>query len=283
MLKIGNFSRIANVSIRLLHHYDEIGLFHPAFIDPETGYRYYQTAQIKDLNKILALRDLGLSLDQIKLYIDNDLSPDELRGMLLLKKSQLHQTLNEELVRLRRVEFRLKQLESDEDEAVPNDVIIKAIPAQRYISMRNRALPTNQFGAFLELLVRGLAERNIALPGTVTVLEHSETFPEDTFDLEVGYTLPEQAQLPQSSIVLGGNTLALRELPAVQQMATLLHVGPWGSGLRSYRALGQWIEQHGFEIAGATREVYMELARGEGQNNVVEFQLPVIAAERHFA
>lgn len=282
MLKIGNFSRIANVSIRLLRYYDEIGLFQPIHIDSESGYRYYKTAQIKDLNKILALRDLGLSLEQIKLYLENDLSPDELRGMLLLKKSQLQQTLNEELIRLKRVEYRLNRLESDDD-PIPNDVVIKPIPAQPYVSMRNPRLPVDQFNAYITRLMEGIAGRTLNLPTTITVLEHSDSFPEHHYNLEVGFALPPNTQLPSKAITLNNNlALVPRELPAVKQMATVLHVGPWGTGMRSYLELGRWIEAHGFEIVGATREIYMEMARNDRDNNVVEYQLPIVASERKF-
>ena len=283
MLKIGTFSRIANVSIRLLHYYNEIGLFEPAHIDTESGYRFYKTAQIKDLNKIIALRDLGLTLEQIKIYVDNDLSTEALRGMLLLKKAQLRETVEDELLRLRRVEYRLKQIELEEDEAPINDVIIKPIPAQRYISVRDRKLPTDQFGVILHGVLDGLASKRIKQPGMLTILEHSETFPDDYFDLEVGFVVPENRKLPSNTLAINSEyTLALRELPEVRQMATLAHVGRWGTGVKSYRALGRWIEQHGFEIVGAIREVYMEVASNDVDNNVVEYQLPIKAMERTY-
>jgi DNA-binding transcriptional MerR regulator len=284
MLKIGTFSRIANVSIRLLHYYDELGLFKPAYIDPESGYRFYRTAQIKDLNKLLAVRDLGLSLEQIKEYVESDLSTEALRGMLMLKKSQLRQELEEELLRLRRVEYRLKQLEAAET-PLTNDVIIKPIEAQYIISVRDRHLPIAEFGAIIGTVFNGLTANNIKPPGLLTILEHSETFPDEYFDLEVGFAVPQDYQLPDKRNALAITTdyaITMRELPAVQQMATLVHIGPWGTGMRSYVALGRWIEQHGFEIAGATREVYMEVHHNAVDSNVVEFQLPIVSMERTF-
>jgi DNA-binding transcriptional MerR regulator len=67
MFKIGDFSKISQVSIRSLRHYDEIGLFKPAHTDPFTGYRYYSADQLPRLNRIIALRTLGLSLEEIAL------------------------------------------------------------------------------------------------------------------------------------------------------------------------------------------------------------------------
>jgi DNA-binding transcriptional MerR regulator len=280
MLKIGNFSRIAYVSVRLLHYYEELGLFTPAYIEPATGYRYYKTSQIKDLNKILALKDLGLSLQEIRGIMQESISPEELRGMLRLKKSQLLQSLEEELLRLRRIEYRLKQLD-EEPEIADMNVLIKTVPSQAILSTRNRALPVTEFRAFVGHVLGSLASQDIAFPGTLTILEHSETFPDDYFDLEIGFVLTDEHVLPANEIVLSDNSrLALHELPAANQMASLLHVGAWGTGLRSYRALGQWIESHGFEIIGATREVYLEYAKNETEANVVEFQLPTKSTGR---
>lgn len=97
MFKIGDFSKIAQVSIRLLGYYDEIGLLKPAQIDGESGYRYYTVEQLPQLNCILALKELGLSLDQIRRMS----AAEEIRGMLLLKRTQIEQAINEEALRLR--------------------------------------------------------------------------------------------------------------------------------------------------------------------------------------
>ena len=64
MFRIGEFSKIAQVSGRLLRYYDKLGLFKPIRIDPETGYRYYSAQQLPALNRILALKELGLTLDR---------------------------------------------------------------------------------------------------------------------------------------------------------------------------------------------------------------------------
>lgn len=280
MLKIGDFSRIAGVSVRLLRYYEELGLFNPAYIDSVSGYRYYESAQIINLNKILALKDLGLTLQEIKLYIDEEISRDELAGMLKLKKSQVYQSIEDELLRLRRIEYRLKQLEEQEMPST-KDVIIKPIVAQQYLSIRDHALPINDFSKLLGNLMMALSSTTQKPSGTITILEHSQTFPDETFDLEIGFALPlDKSQTNQSLALDNHHALSPRELPAINQMATLLHIGPWGSGMQAYHALGRWIEAHGFEICGATREVYHEMAITEDGNNIVEFQLPIQSVER---
>src|SRR5260370_900819 len=97
MFLTGEFSQISRVSKRLLQYYDEIGLLKPARIDTHTGYRYYSATQLPRLNRILALRDLGLSLDHIAVMMQADVSDVEIHGMLLMKKAELEQTLRKDV------------------------------------------------------------------------------------------------------------------------------------------------------------------------------------------
>src|SRR5579859_4226400 len=108
MFRIGEFSKIAQVSGRLLRYYDEIGLLRPQSIDPETGYRYYSARQLPRLNRILVLKELGLSLEHIARLLDQETSAEEIRGMLTFRKAQIEQALQEEMERLRIVEVRLQ-------------------------------------------------------------------------------------------------------------------------------------------------------------------------------
>src|SRR6266853_2794657 len=112
MFQIGEFSRIARVTARQLRHYEELGLFKPERIDPETGYRYYSARQLPRLNRILVLKELGLSLEQIARLLAQDTTPSEIRGMLALRKAQIEQSLQEEMARLRIVETRLQQIDA---------------------------------------------------------------------------------------------------------------------------------------------------------------------------
>ena len=77
MFSIGEFARLGAVSVRALRHYDEIGLLPPAEVDPVTGYRSYSAKQLRQLNRIVALKDLGLTLGQIRKLLDG-ITVDEL-------------------------------------------------------------------------------------------------------------------------------------------------------------------------------------------------------------
>src|SRR5262245_5332211 len=112
MFKIGEFSRLSRVSVRMLRHYDQLGLLTPSQTDRFTNYRYYSAEQLPRLNRILALRDLGFSLEQIAEMLDEDLSQDQLLGMLRLKRTELEQQMQIEESRLARLEARIRQMNS---------------------------------------------------------------------------------------------------------------------------------------------------------------------------
>jgi DNA-binding transcriptional MerR regulator len=87
MLSIGDFARYGRVSVRMLRHYDTLGLLLPARVDPASGYRFYTAAQLARLNRIVALKDLGFTLDQVRAMLDEQVSAEQLRGMLRLRRA----------------------------------------------------------------------------------------------------------------------------------------------------------------------------------------------------
>ena len=147
MIKIGDFARLGQVSVVTLRHYDEIGLLKPVAVDGFTGYRYYSVAQLPRLNRILALKDLGFSLEQIEVVL-NGLTLDQLRGMLKLRHAEVEQQLAQEQGRLARIAARLRQIESEE--TMPDyDVVFKTIPPM-LVASRRVTIPTNdQVPAYL--------------------------------------------------------------------------------------------------------------------------------------
>ena len=125
MLTIGDFARLAQVSPRMLRHYDEIGLLRPDRVEPATGYRLYAVGQLARLHRLVALRDLGLSLEQIGDLLDEEVSLDQLRGMLRMRQAQVEQTLVDEQARRRRIEAHLRALEGSTN-VVALDIAIKS-------------------------------------------------------------------------------------------------------------------------------------------------------------
>jgi DNA-binding transcriptional MerR regulator len=274
MFQIGEFSRIARISARQLRHYDDLGLFRPARIDRETGYRYYSAAQLPQLNRILALKDLGFTLDQIARLIEQELSAEELHGMLSLRKAQVEQTIRDELTRMRSIEERIWQIETEgvlSDEAV----VLKSIPEQRFLSVRH-VMPTIRDG-FMRVydIHRLLGQRaGGSVFGNFGLIFHSDGFETENIDVEMGFVLAQE--FPETVALRDGSRLTVRTIPAVRTMATLARVGIYNDSVGHYGALGTWIERHDYEIAGPGWEVFLQpFVPGREDEAVIEIRLPV--------
>ena len=122
MFSIGEFARHGRVSVRMLRHYDAIGLIRPACVDAATGYRLYQASQLDELNRVIALKDLGFTLQQVQAILEEQVSAAELRGMLRLRRAEIQASIEAETTRLARVEARLLTIE--DGARVPADGIV---------------------------------------------------------------------------------------------------------------------------------------------------------------
>ena len=274
MFKIGDFSRIARVSCRLLRYYDEIGLLKPGSIERDSGYRYYSAAQLPRLNRILVLKELGLSLEEIARVLDSNLSAAELRGMLMVRRSDAQRALTEEMERLRHIESRIAQIDSEGELSV-DDVIMRSEPAQLLLSVR-RVVPS--FAAAREL-IRELSESSRQLKakatlGRLTAIAHAQEFEVDRIDVEMGFVVEKD---PHVEIRLAsGEQLQVREVPAVERMATCVRIGlPERAHLITGK-IGAFLEANGYDLAGPSREVFLQPPRLDRmEESVVEMQFPV--------
>jgi DNA-binding transcriptional MerR regulator len=266
MFPIGEFSQLSPVSKRLLQYSDEIGLFQPAHLDPETGYRYYSARQLPHLNRILALKDLGLSLDTIAGMLQADVSDEAMHGMLLLKKAEVEQTVLEELQRLRRIEARLQQNQRSEEAL---DVVVKSIPAQLFLSIRT-LLPSAE--DLFQLVLPSRVDPRILGPFVGVI--YTNGFTHRNNDVEVGYLLKKPVDAPIS--LSDAYELRMHELPAVSTMATAVQTGGPGLVFVALGRIAHWIEANGYQIVGPYREVGVEFSRdGPFDDMIVEVQMPV--------
>jgi len=272
MFLIGEFSKISRVSKRLLHYYDEIGLLKPAHIDPQTGYRYYSAKQLPRLNRILALKELGLTLDSIAGMMQADVSDEEIHGMLLLKKAEVEQTVLEEVQRLRRIEARLQQNQRS-DEAL--DVVVKSIPAQLFLSIRAVIPSPEEMLQLVEQVQRVLPSRvdpRVLCPFAGVV--YTDGFTLRNNDVEFGYILKKPVEEP---IALSEEyVLRMHELPAIQTMATAVQTGGPDLVFVALGRIAQWIEANGYRIAGPYREIGVELpGSAPFDEMIIEVQMPL--------
>src|SRR5712692_5387252 len=186
MFLTGEFSKISRVSKRLLHYYDEIGLLKPAHIDPHTGYRYYSAQQLPHLNRILALKELGLTLDQIARLLEGSISTDEIRGMLIMKKAQIEQTVREELMRFRYIESRIEQIDR-EGELRDYEVVLRSVPAQRFIGLQETSTTLMACRASAREMTHVLAAPISArMLGNFVFVLQADVWDMDNFDVDIG-------------------------------------------------------------------------------------------------
>ena len=276
MFRIGEFSKIAQVPASLLRYYDDIGLFAPIHSDRETGYRYYSVQQLAQLNRILALKDLGFSLEQVKHLLEDHVSPDEIRGMLALKKAQIEQTIQTEAVRLRAVESRLQQLEQ-KGQFQDDDVVLKSLPAHPFLSLRRTIKDLAEALAFIADMGQMVSKQVKAKSlGQFAAVVHSELYEENNWDLEFGFLL--KHDLDTRASLSDGSVMTVRELPPVKTAVTAVRFGGPENGHLCYSAIGAWVETHQFKLIGPGREVFVVPPKpGHESEMVVEIQFPVDA------
>lgn len=265
MFKIGDFSRLTQVTVKALRHYDRLGLLKPDHIDSESGYRYYTSAQAPRLNRILALKDLGFSLEQIGQLIDADLSPAQLRGMLLQKQRDARGVIATEQTRLERIEERLRQIEQG-PQATHYDVTVKRVPAQRVASIR-ALLPNYPAVAPLFDELRAYAGRHRLTATAWTAIWHDGEYRETDISVEATFTstdpLPPHPRIREGSV------------PAVETMACVLHHGPMAAVGAAHLALFRWMEANDYRVAGPTRTVPLHAVGPRSAEGIIEIQYPV--------
>ncbi|WP_097923357.1 MerR family transcriptional regulator [Streptomyces sp. wa1063] len=275
MFTIGDFARYGRVSPRMLRHYDAIGLLIPDRTDPATGYRLYGAAQLARLNRIIALKDLGFTLQQVGAVLDERVGPEELRGMLRLRRAELAEAVAAASARLTRVEARLRSIES-EGHMPADDVVIKTVPAVRVAELTGtaasyqpqdigpaigplyeRLLPLLE-GAGLRPTGPGIARYEDAPEGGGAIVVHAGV----TVSAPVG--------------AVGDTEVRVVELPPFEA-ATIVHRGAMDDVLSTTHTLARWLDANGYRSTGYNREVNLECPPDPG-SWVTELQEPVTKA-----
>ncbi len=266
MLSIGGFSKLSQLPVKTLRYYDEIGLFEALEVDRFTGYRHYSVGQLPQLNRILALKDLGLSLEQIAQVLHEKLSLEEMRGMLRLRRAELQQRMEQEQAQLARVEARLQQIEMEN--TMPNyDVILKNVDPQLVASIRTTIPTYQQIGMLFEELYTYL--QSIGASGLSAAIWHDEEYKASDVDGEAVVYL-------KNSVPENGR-IKVYELPGAQ-MASVVHHGSYNTFNVAYGAALKWIEANGYKIVGPNREVYLyntNPVRQDDPSYMTEIQFPV--------
>jgi len=282
MLRIGEFAWLSQVTVETLRHYDRTGLLKPARLDQFTGYRYYSQDQLPRLNRILALKDLGLPLDKVGQMLDQEVSVDELQGILELKLVELEEQAQEAQRRLARVASRLDQTRLEG--RIPGfEVLLKTTQTQRIASVRETITNWDQevvgptYTRMFDEVGEHLRSQGLKGAGAGIALYHHQAPYIDGGGGE--RELDVEAAIPADAPVAESERVKVRELPE-GEVAYTVHHGAFGGLSSAKQALFAWIETNGYHLAGPIREVYLHFDANHGADydsprHVTEVQFPV--------
>jgi DNA-binding transcriptional MerR regulator len=265
-LKIGEFSRLSQVSVRMLRHYDKLRLLRPVHIDDESGYRYYTPEQLAELNRLLAYKDLGFSLEEIGRLMRGGLSPDQVTGMLKQRQAELRRERDEACARLRRVETRLNERDDPAETPSPYSVILKRVEPIYAASVR-AVLPNYGDGRLLWTEMHPfLRQHGLPVASGHIYIYHDPEYREAEIDTEIAVPVPKDT--------VGAGAVTIRSVPGLECAAATIHRGDVNEIHGAYKALGVWITANGYRICGANRLVILH--RGEARSEqVTEVLWPV--------
>jgi len=255
----------------MLRHYDAIGLLRPAYVDLLTGYRSYEAQQLSRLNRIVALKGLGFTLQQVGSILDDEVSVEELRGMLRLRQAELHSQIATDTARLAQVEARLRIIEREG--AMPaDDVQIKRIPEVRVAELTATAasFEPESISPVIQPLYDELCHRldHAGLTPSGAAIAYYEDSPD-------GEGVLVHATLPVDSDLGDEHDFSIVDLPEIEQAATIVHRGAMDNVMPTIQTLARWIDANGYRSAGYNRELYIEC--GENRDTwVTELQEPIV-------
>jgi DNA-binding transcriptional MerR regulator len=258
MFRIGEFSQITRVTVDTLRYYDAIGLLKPVKVDPFTGYRYYSAKQLMSLNRILALKEIGFSLEEIARILQEKLSNDELRGMLKAQLVQAERDMQTAQLRQQRILARLNNLKL-EDNMPTYEVTLK--PGEKLtVAAIREVVPTieqmpQRCSEMFHTLERWIKSNGVPL-GTSMTIYYNEGFTQENIDTECSFILPN----PESAkAIILDDSIEVKQMEAVPLVASAIVTDGFYkkvNGLTpAYQAVAQWIEENGYRIAGPPREL----------------------------
>lgn len=288
MIKIGNFSKLTQVSIRSLRHYDKLGLLNPVHVDRFSGHRFYSLDQLPRLNRIIALKDMGLSLKEITDLVNTGISADDLQYMLHQKRLELCQHIDDSIRRLTHVETRLRMIEREG--TIPKlEVVVKSIPTTNILSYHGVLEHGSEINQLMYDVGNTIEDHGIKWELPIGLFhpnpdDHPQESP-NTYGprpyhinkqgFEAAFSI--EGNSPTSIPFRRTEQITCRQLPADTMMATIIYKGPYRlRGDASY-AFYEWADENDYRLMGTIRELYLRVVDRdiEHADNLVEIQFPV--------
>jgi DNA-binding transcriptional MerR regulator len=243
MIRIGDFARLARVSVRALRLYEEKGLLAPAHVDPRSRYRYYDFQQLATLERLLLLKDMGFPLASIRTLLQ--VAPQELRDAMARHRALLRRQLREQEAMLARVTALEAWLESKSDDALDTVVRTKSYPPLRALCLRSRVMPGSDAIAKLFDEAERRARRS-RVDQAPLMLMHGVPQRSRQLDIEVCIPVTRACRMDE-----------VREIEREPFAASVTYRGPYASTDELYRKMRVWLSRQQFVLAQRPiREIY---------------------------
>lgn len=245
MLQIGEFSKICQVSVKTLRHYDKIGLLKPAEVDRFTGYRYYGTEQIDAMNYIRRLKRYGFSLEEIQKML-NMSDEKEISEKLRQQLKKLKCEQQEKAVVLNELQKHISLFDRTGDimkYQKSYNIEMKESPLMYVLATRNM-MGVDEFGKYYGKLFERVSKEQVKPTGLNGSRYFDEEFNSELSDIEVFIGIKESDKAD--------------EVFEPQMCAVTVHRGGYSTISEAYGALANWTEENGYKISGAPFELYIK-------------------------
>lgn len=271
MFRIGEFSKLTQVTIRMLRYYDETGLLKPAEVDPWTGYRLYATEQIPTLNKIVYLRDSGFNVAEIAIAL-NQGDDGFIIGQLDQKHEEIEQAIRLDKEKLRKIELAKRELQNSKNE-MHYKVAIKSVPAYQVLSLR-RVIPTYYAeGDLWKALSAFATENQVPVSSDTFTIYHDADYKEQDVDVELC------APVKKSGKNIGEFTYRVTE--PVPIMASTMVYGEFSHIAAAYLAFAEWLQKNShYRMLSGSRQIVHRGPWNESdpEKYLTEIQIPLANA-----
>ena len=268
MFRIGEFARINKVSVKTLRHYDNIGLLQPEKINSFTGYRYYSADQMPKLNRILSLKDIGFSLEDIALILKKNMNSEQMQLLLEAKHFEIKEKIKNEQARLYRIEAFMK-FNKEEINIMKYDVVLKNIESIRVAAIRD-FIPNYDKQEYLwHELGDYIEQKNVKIVPPCMAIYYDTGHNEDSIDAEVIE--------PIAGELSGNERIKVRNLEEISEAACVVHKGSYETLHLAYNAISKWIQENKYVITGPQRELYLKghWITNDPNEYITEIQFPV--------
>ena len=248
-LKIGEFSKMMQVTVKTLRHYEQKGVLVPYEVDEWTGYRYYSITQMQRLNTIRGLQRQGFTLEEIKELLED--------GAQTPSIEQLTQKIEEterhlQLLMERRNQL-LKWMDSYKQIKTMEKFSIQSLPEIIVASHREVISGYSALGLLCVNKIGPEMQRlgcKCPPPGYCFTIEHDQEFCAENIDIEYCEQVEEMGN--------DSDIIQFKRLPAVEKALCMKHVGPYERFYESFTEALAYMEEQGYRLAGHPRTSYID-------------------------